>query len=175
MASRRQLIVLRHAKSSWDDPSLPDDERPLAPRGQRAVVLVRDHLRATGVKVDLVLCSPARRTRETWDGVRAGLGTKPELRFVPAVYEATGTELLDVLHQVDRRHATVLLIGHNPGMEELASGLVSEGKRTALTRLGLGFPTAALATLSFTQSWADLDWHAARLERYVRPRDLASE
>jgi phosphohistidine phosphatase len=175
MASRRRLILLRHAKSSWDDASLSDDERPLAPRGQRAVVLIREHLRATDAGVDLVLCSPATRTRETWDGIRAGLRSAPEVRFVREVYEATGNELLDVLHQVDQRYTSVLLIGHNPGMEELASGLVAGGKRKALARLAGGFPTAALATLSFDVAWADLDRHAARLESYLRPRDLSSD
>jgi phosphohistidine phosphatase len=167
-----RLILLRHAKSSWDDPSLPDNERPLAPRGQRAVVVIRQHLQATGVSVDLVLCSPAQRTRETWDGVRAGLRNKPEVRLVPDIYEATRDQLLDVLRQVERRYKKVLLIGHNPGIEDLARGLVRDGKRKALARLEKGFPTGAVATLSPEVDWRDLEWDRARLDDFVRPKDL---
>ena len=174
MTSQRRLILLRHAKSSWDDAALPDEERPLAPRGRRAVALVQNHLHANDLRVDLVLCSPARRTRETWDGIRSGLRAAPEVRFLPAVYDAGADDLLDVLHQVDRRHASVLLIGHNPGLEELANALIAGGKATALTRLGQNFPTGALATLSLDVGWADLHRGDARLESYVRPRDLPS-
>jgi phosphohistidine phosphatase len=173
MQPSRQLILLRHAKSSWKDASLPDDERPLAPRGRRALVLVAQHLRASDITVDLVLCSPARRTRQTWDGLRAGLRAAPEVRFVRELYEATGSELLDVLNRVDRHFGAVLLIGHNPGIADLAGGLVSGGGAEPLKRLQLGFPTAALATLSSELDWADLGWQSARLEDFLRPRDLS--
>lgn len=173
MPSPRQLILLRHAKSSWKDPSLPDDERPLAPRGRRALVVIAKHLRATGIDVDLVLCSPARRTRQTWDGVRAGLRAVPEVRIVREIYEATRNELLEVVNHVDGRSRAVLLIGHNPGMEELAGGLVAEGEGDAISRLREGFPTAAVAILSSDLDWADLRWRTARLDSFVRPRDLS--
>jgi phosphohistidine phosphatase len=169
----RRLVLLRHAKSSWDDASLPDEQRPLAPRGQRAVELIEAHLRATDLDVDLVLCSPSRRTRETWDGVRNGLRSAPAVRFAPEIYEATAEERLDLLHQVDAAVNAVMLIGHNPGMEQLAARLVSDGKSKALERLGEGFPTGALATLSFDTAWAELARGRSRLEGYVRPRDLS--
>jgi phosphohistidine phosphatase len=172
VTSEHRLILLRHAKSSWGDLSLPDEERPLAPRGERAVELLRAHLRGRGVGVDLVLCSPARRTRETWAGIRAGLPSTPEVRFVPDVYEATANGLLHLLREVDRDVGTVLLIGHNPGMAQLAERLVGGGDATALDRLEQGFPTGGLATLSLPVEWADLAPSAARLEEYVRPRDL---
>lgn len=175
MTPQRRLILLRHAKSSWDDASLPDEERPLAPRGRHALALMQHHLRANDVHVDLVLCSPARRTRETWDGIRAALRAAPEVRFMPDVYGATADQLLGVLHQVDRRHASVLLIGHNPGMAELASGLITGGEATALSRLAQGFPTGGLAALSLDATWVDLDRGDARLESYVRPRDLSGQ
>lgn len=165
--------MLRHAKSSWDDDSLPDEDRPLAPRGRRAVARLEQHLQASGPKIDLVLCSPARRTRETWEGIRHGVRSAPEVRFMPEVYEATAAELLEILHQVDGRRTSVLLIGHNPGMEGLVNGLIAGGKRKALIRLGQGFPTGALATLSHDGAWDKLDWGAARLETYLRPRDLS--
>ena len=172
MTTDHRLILLRHAKSSWDDVSLPDEERPLAPRGQRAVELLRAHLHAQDVVVDVVLCSPARRTRETWAGIRAGLHSEPEVRFVPDVYEATADDLLRVLRTVGADPAAVLLIGHNPGRAELAGRLVDGGEASALTRLEQGFPTGGLATLSFAGAWAELGWGRARLEDFVRPRDL---
>ncbi len=172
MTTDRRLLLLRHAKSSWDDASLPDEERPLAPRGQRAVGLLRAHLRARDAAVDLVLCSPARRTRETWDGIRAGLRSEPEVRFVPDVYEATADDLLRVLRAVAGEPAAVLLIGHNPGTAELAGRLVGGGEDEALAQLEHGFPTGGLATLSFAGAWADLGPGRARLAAFARPRDL---
>jgi phosphohistidine phosphatase len=169
----RQLLLLRHVKSSWDDASLPDSERPLAERGRRAAALVQHRLHAEQVAVDLVLCSPARRTRDTWDGVRAGVRSEPEVRFVPTLYAAPARVLLDALHGVDPRHRSVLLIGHNPGMEELAARLVGDGKPKALTRIADGFPTGALATLRFDAAWAELGRADAYLASFVRPRDLS--
>jgi phosphohistidine phosphatase len=171
MPSPRRLILLRHAKSSWEDTSVPDDQRPLAPRGRRALVVVGQHLRASDIDVDLVLCSPARRTRETWDGL--GLHGEPEVRFVREIYEATAHQLLELVNQVDDRYRTVLLIGHNPGMEDLAAGLLSDGNDESLSQLHEGFATAALAVLSCDHDWSDLTWRSARLDSYVRPRDLS--
>ena len=173
MKRRRQLVLLRHAKSSWDDASLPDHERPLAPRGRRAAALLQHRLHAKEIVVDLVVCSPARRARETWDAVKGGLRTSPEVRFVPAVYAASADALLDVLHGVEARHVSVLLIGHNPGLEELAGDLVGDGKAKALARFGEGFPTGALATLRVATAWADLAHGDAYLDSFVRPRDLS--
>ena len=172
MNAPRRLILLRHAKSSWKDDSLPDDQRPLARRGRRAVAQLAQHLHETDPGVDLVLCSPARRTRQTWDGVRTGLSGQPEVRYLPEVYEATAGELLQVLNDVDSRYRTVLLIGHNPGMADLLEALVGTGEEAALGRLREGFPTGAVATLSFDAGWADLHRHTARLDGFVRPRDL---
>jgi phosphohistidine phosphatase len=171
MPSPRRLLLLRHAKSSWKDTSLPDDERPLAPRGRRALVLVGQYLRTSGLDVDLVLCSPARRTRETLDGL--GLHGDPEVRFVREIYEAIAHQLLELVNQVDSQYRTVLLIGHNPGIEDLAAGLLSDGDDGSLSQLREGFPTAALAVVSCDQEWSDLSWRSAHLDSYVRPRDLS--
>ena len=167
----RRLFLLRHAKSNWDDASLRDEERPLAKRGRRAAALLQQHLRARDVRVDLVLCSPARRTRETWEGVCAGLHSDPDVRFVPAVYEATSSELLDQLRDVAPSVGSVLIIGHNPGIETLAAELISGGKAGALARLRDGFVTGGFATLSLDSAWADLDRGGAKLEDYLRPRE----
>jgi phosphohistidine phosphatase len=173
--TERRLVLLRHAKSSWDDATLPDRERPLAPRGRRAVALLRDHLRATDAHVELVLCSPAERTRATWAGVRSGLRSAPVVQFVSAVYEAEAGDLLDLVHHVDARQSAVMVVGHNPGMAELATALIADGEADALRRLDRGFPTGGLATLSFDGEWADLAWGDARLDSFVRPRDLAGD
>jgi phosphohistidine phosphatase len=171
MPSLRRLILLRHAKSSWKDTSVRDDERPLAPRGRRALVRVAEHLRASELEVDLVLCSPARRTRQTLDGLE--LSAETEVRFVREIYEATAHQLLELVNQVDGRYCTVLLVGHNPGMEDLAAGLVRDGDDDSLSQLREGFPTAALAVLSCDHDWAELSWRSAELDSYVRPRDLS--
>jgi phosphohistidine phosphatase len=171
MTSRR-LYLLRHAKSSWDDPSLPDEQRPLAPRGRRAAGALERHFRKTRLHVDLVLCSPAQRTRETWAGVRAGVNTDAEVRFEPAVYAASAAELLDVVRGVDEAVQSLLVVAHNPGIEDLASELAGSGRPAALARLRDGFVTGGFATLSVESIWAKLAWGSGYLDGFVRPRDL---
>lgn len=164
-----RLYLLRHAKSSWDDPSLRDDERPLAPRGQRAAALLEQHFAASALHVDLVLCSPARRTRQTWARVRAGVQSDPVVRFVPELYGATAEALLAVIRRVDPGVTSVMLVGHNPGIEDLGAGL---GGASALLRAG--FPTGGFATLTFASPWSELAWAGAELTGFVRPRELTT-
>lgn len=172
MQKGRQLFLLRHAKSSWADPSLADADRPLASRGRRALQDLQRHLWASEARVGLVLCSPALRTRETWEGVRAGLHGHAEERFEPGVYEASRIDLLCLIRAVAESESSVLIIGHNPGIGELADGLVGSGEPTARNRLREGFPTGGLAKLLVPKAWGELDWGDAYLEFYVRPRDL---
>lgn len=172
METGRQLFLLRHAKSSWADPSLPDMDRPLAPRGRRALPDLRQHLRACEARVGLVLCSPARRTRETWEGVRAGLRGPTEERYEPSVYAASRTDLLGLIRAIAESESSVLIIGHNPGLGELADGLAGSGEPAARDRLREGFPTGALAKFLVPDAWRELNWGGAYLEFYVRPRDL---
>jgi phosphohistidine phosphatase len=159
----RTLYLLRHLKSSWDDESLADFERPLAPRGRKAGKKVAQHLREKGVRPELVLCSPAVRARQTLAAVEATLG-EPEVRFVDGLYHAWADTLLAVLQAVDPGVDSVLLIGHNPGLLNvavmLAGGLPDE------------FPTGALATLAFEGTWAELAPAACELVDYVVPRKL---
>src|SRR5437588_5063680 len=115
MPSQKQLFVLRHAKSSWDDPGLDDRERPLAPRGRRAVKRLAEHVRAHDIHPAQVLCSSARRTRETFEGVDPG----GELVVEPELYSASGDDLLERLRQVPEGTASVMLIGHNPALQVL--------------------------------------------------------
>jgi phosphohistidine phosphatase len=168
----RRLWLLRHAKSSWDDPHLPDRLRPLAPRGGRAVAAMARHVRAAAVAPDLVLCSPARRAVQTWEGVAAGVPQDTEVEIDEAIYHADGDELLARLRDVPSEIGSVLLVGHNPGLQELAIDLVGSGDSGLRERILTKFPTGALATLEVAHHWHDLTWDAATLLAFVVPREL---
>jgi phosphohistidine phosphatase len=170
VSRKRTLYLLRHAKSSWDDPALPDRDRPLAPRGYRACELVAEHLRRHKITPALVLCSSSTRTRETLERVSAGFSRPVEALIEDGLYAATAAELLARLRRVDSAVASVLLIGHQPAVQELAVSLVrAEPQRRALNGK---FPTGALATLTITSSWAALAPETATLNAFVKPRAL---
>ena len=167
----RRLLLLRHAKSSWETPGLPDHERPLARRGRHAIRAIRRHVAAGSDTPDLVLCSTARRAVETWEGVAPGF-LPVTVDFSPELYGATAAELLRRLQRVPEGIACLLVVGHNPGLEELASGLVGTGEAEMRRRLETKFPTGALATFVVAGPWAELGWGTAELTEYVVPRDL---
>ena len=177
MTNQRQLFVLRHAKSSWDDPGLDDHERPLAPRGRRAVEVLNKHLRATGVAPEQVLCSSARRTRETV----AGADPTGELLIERALYSAGVDELITRLRQVPAEISCVMIVGHNPGMQMLVLRLIGangDGRafppaNADVAGLQRKFPTGALATLDFDCDWDALGPGCARLSAFVVPRHLS--
>lgn len=131
-----------------------------------------EHLVQAGMAPDLVLCSPARRAVETLDAVRSVLPADLEVRFEDGLYAATATGLLRFLRLVPDDVVAVLVVGHNPGLEDLAQGLVGSGNPELLLRLATKYPTGALATLGFRGGWADLGWGTAMLETFVVPRDL---
>lgn len=166
----KRLLLLRHAKSSWDDPALPDHERPLAPRGHRAAERMAEHLRASVPNADLVLCSSALRTRETLERMSSAFG-EPEVVVEDELYGASDDELLERLHAVAEPTKTVALIGHNPGVGDLASALAGSGDD--LDRLRSKFPTGALAVLAFDGPWTRLAPGGAVLTSFVTPKDLA--
>jgi phosphohistidine phosphatase len=168
----RRLWLLRHAKSSWDEADLPDRLRPLAPRGARAVRALAHHLHTTAVAPDLVLCSPARRAVQTWEGVAPGVPAGTSVEFDEAIYHADGDELLARLRDVPSRVESVLLVGHNPGLQDLAVDLVGSRKPELRERLATKLPTGALVTLEVPGNWHDLTWGAATLVDYVVPREL---
>jgi phosphohistidine phosphatase len=166
--ARRRIVVIRHAKSSWDDPSIADHDRPLASRGRKALPRMRDHITDLGLRPDLVLCSTSRRTRETLDGIRGALGKKTRIEFESALYEAGTGDLLGMLLDLDDQVATVFLIGHNPGFADLVELLaadVSSGG-AAVEK----FPTAAVAVLSVTGPWNELQAGCATLDDFWVPR-----
>ena len=164
--------MLRHAKSSWDDPELPDRLRPLAPRGVRAVGAVARRLRTTAVAPDLVLCSPARRALQTWEGVAPGVPRGASVEVDEAIYHADGDELLARLRRVPTQIESVLLVGHNPGLQDLAVDLVGSGDAQLRERLVTKLPTGALVTLDVPGDWHDMARGAATLVDYVVPREL---
>ena len=167
----KRVYLLRHAKSSWKDESLADRDRPLAGRGRRAARAIAGHLLAEGVRPELVLCSPARRTRETLERLEGALGDGVEVVFEKGLYGASEAGLLARLRALPREVGSVLVIGHNPGLGELALALASEGSE--LARMREKYPTAALATIELPAArWSALERGGGELVAYVRPRDL---
>jgi phosphohistidine phosphatase len=162
----KRLFLLRHAKSSWEDQDLPDHDRPLAPRGRKAAKRMAKHLRDEGISPSLVLCSSARRTRETLERVEPG----GDVHVERELYGASASELLDRLRRVPDETQSVMLIGHNPAVQELALELAADGDR--LADVERKFPTCALATLSLRGTWGELEASAAELVAFVRPKDL---
>ncbi len=166
------VYLLRHAKSSWSDPTLPDHDRPLARRGRRDAERVAEHLVRLGIKPELVLCSTSDRTRETLELVRPAFGATSKLRLEPGLYAASADTLLERLRALPEQVSSVMLIGHNPGLHDLALLIASTG--TELERLETKFPTAALATLTVPKAtWGRLSQADAVLAAYVVPKRLA--
>jgi phosphohistidine phosphatase len=165
------VYLLRHAKSSWKDRSLADRDRPLAGRGRQASKAVARHIEAEGIACDLVLCSPARRCRETLERIEAAFGDRVEARFEEALYGASAAELLARLRTIAPEVDSVMIVGHNPGLKDLALALASEGAERA--RMQEKYPTAALATIDLSaDDWSAVERASGELVAYVRPRDL---
>ncbi|MGH3139224.1 MAG: SixA phosphatase family protein [Gaiellales bacterium] len=166
----RTVYLLRHAKSSWDDAGLADHDRPLAPRGIRAATRMEEHLRDEDVRPDLVLCSSAVRARQTLDHVRPALGDAL-VKIEPTIYEASADAILELLRGLAEPIRSVMVVGHNPGLQDLAVALAAGGSR--LDELTEKYPTGALATLVFeSDSWASVAAHQAELSGYAVPREL---
>lgn len=170
----KTLTLLRHAKSSWDDPVARDFDRPLNGKGQRAAVTVGRHMRSEGMHFDHVAASPAARIVETVAQVEQGYGSELAPLWDRRIYLASASSLLDVVHELPAGADSVLLIGHNPGLEDLILSLIPDRAGDALRdSIEEKFPTAALAVMTFDVG----DWQAVRagggtLVRFTRPRDL---
>ncbi len=166
-----QLLLLRHAKSSWDDANQPDRDRPLNQRGRQAAARVRSAMRDLGLAPDLVLVSSARRTRETLEALEPWTDT-PLVEEMDALYLATAGQLMDAIRDVAETVRSVLVIGHNPGMHDLALTLLSDATGPVARDLAVGFPTAALAEFSIGSAWSRLTPGSGRLIRFLTPRML---
>lgn len=177
----RKLVLLRHAKSAW--PDVPDHERPLARRGQRDAPAMGRWLCAAGHVPDQVLCSDARRARETWQLAQGALGSTPPVTFDDGLYQGSAAQLLDLIRRAPPAARTLLIVGHDPALPELALTLAA----TALPahtdtesdiappdmfdHMRAKFPTAAIAVLEVTGNWDQLAPGLARLICFVTPRD----
>jgi phosphohistidine phosphatase len=171
----RQLLLLRHAKSSWDDPALSDHARPLNARGRRAAAAIAQAMRELGLGPDLVLVSSARRTLQTLEALTP-FEDAALIEPMDALYLAPWRRLLEALQEVPETVRSVLLIGHNPGLHELALVLagpqaVSRGG-AGMQRLAEGYPTGALAEFTIASPWRLLESGGGRLVRFIQPRDL---
>jgi len=168
----KQLLLLRHAKSSWDDPDLDDFDRPLAERGSKAARLIGRELAARGWLPDQVLVSSALRTRDTWRLVAAELPAHPRIVFADALYDASAADILSQIRLADPSSGCLAVVGHNPGLEDLAKQLAGSGSEAkARKRLEEKFPTAALARFVFDGDWSGLS--SGRLTHCLRPKDLS--
>jgi phosphohistidine phosphatase len=165
------LHLLRHAKSSWKD-DVEDRERPLNRRGREAARLVGQHLPATAGAIDLVLCSSAVRTRETLDLVLAGFAPRPRCVIEDGLYLADRNELTERLQQLAEGQVNVLVIGHNPGLHELAVALAEPDSPRVRALTSGKFPTAARVSLCVATRWAALGGARHRLVDYVTAASL---
>lgn len=152
-AGHRRLILTRHAKSSWDDPLMADIDRPLNARGQAAARELGDFLASRGLEPEEVLCSTARRTRETWDAVASAvLETRPEVLYIEDLYHASPEMMLEVLHTASA--PVVMMIGHNPGIADFAARLPAQPIYNPDFRK---YPTCATLIVDFQiDDWRDL-------------------
>ena len=186
----RRLILLRHAKSDW--PDVPDRDRPLAKRGRRDAPRIGRWLHEHGYQPDVVVVSAATRTRQTWDLVAPELGESPAVHFEPRAYAASSLTLLYLAQELPARYRTALLIGHNPGLSELATSLAGPPESTMAAgppgsdratgpavkdngpRAAISLPTAAVAVFEFTGDWPSLTPGHARLINLTTPADLSA-
>ncbi len=173
----KTLLLMRHAKSSWNDPTLSDFDRRLNKRGKNAAPRVGIHIREMDVTPDHVLCSAAQRARETWVSVQEVLGDEINVKLMKSLYLASPSQLLRAIHAVPSPVARLLVIAHNPGIQELAVRLEGDPKdartRALSNQMRTKFPTAALAILTVdADSWSDVAYGQAQLEDFVQPREL---
>ncbi len=167
-----QLILLRHAQALAGPPGLPDHDRPLAEEGRRAATAIGHAMHRAGLTPDVVLVSPALRAQQTL-AAAAAWDEQPNVDTLPALYMATAAQLRDALRALPETVRSALVIGHNPGLHDLARSLAGAASdRPELRRLAAEYPTATLAEFLVTTAWRKLGPGAAALQRFLQPRDL---
>lgn len=167
----KTLTLLRHAKSGWDAPVARDFDRRLNARGRKAARAMGREMKRLGLGFDLILASPAARIAETLTELAQGYGGAVATDFDEHIYLASVETLLEIVRAADDAHERLLIVGHNPGMEQLA--LLLAGGGALRDRIAAKYPTGALAELRFDgPGWRDVTAGAGRLERFIRPRDL---
>ena len=170
----KRLTLLRHAKSTWDDPVTRDFDRPLNAKGKRAARTVGRHMREAGLTFDQVTASPAVRVVETLAAVAEGYGRPLAPDWNKRVYLASAATLLEIVQETPDDASSLLLVGHNPGMEDMVLLLVPDRDEDhARDQVEEKYPTASLAEIEIdVKRWADVREGAGTLTRFVRPRDL---
>ncbi|MFE7530685.1 SixA phosphatase family protein [Kitasatospora sp. NPDC057542] len=162
-----RIVLVRHAKSAH--PDVDDHERPLAERGRNDAPAAGRRLAGSGVTPDLALVSTAARTRETWKLMAAELPAKPRTVHEERIYEASVGELIAILNEVSDEVRDLVVVGHNPGIQALADALAGEAEGDLMSRMRSGFPTSAIAVLSFQGSWKSVEHGAGRLVDFWTP------
>ncbi len=171
-----RLMLLRHAKSEKAEPGTSDRQRGLNPRGRKDAPKIGAYMAHHGLLPDLVLLSPARRTRETWEGVAKAFSRAPTVDHDDRIYESGADTILRVIKETDASVQTLLVVGHNPGLQDTAQLLIAAGDVETRERLNEGLPTAGLAVIDFAvDDWRKLQSHAGRLERFVTPHSLEED
>lgn len=169
----KRLLLLRHAKSSWDNPDLADVARLLAPRGIEAALLMGHTIAQRNWLPDRALVSSAERTVETWRLVSGEWTSRPDASFSHTLYEAPADAILAEIRGNGGDGETLMVVGHNPGLEDLAGRLLAGSSHGKLAKaLSEKFPTGALALFEYDGDWARLDSGAATLTHFLRPKDL---
>jgi phosphohistidine phosphatase len=168
------LSLLRHAKSAWDEPSLEDHERALAPRGIKAARDMGKFLAEEKLRPDLILCSGAVRARATLALILSEIGASGiDIAYNDSIYLAHPATMIEIVRKVANGPKHVMLIGHNPGLHAMALELTGSGNRRVIAELAAKFPTAALAVISFNAAhWNEVRPGSGRLDRFTTPRGL---
>jgi phosphohistidine phosphatase len=165
----KTLLLLRHAKSSWDDPQLADQDRPLNSRGRKAAARMADYMQDAGFQPSIVLCSNALRARQTLELLQQALPKEATVKVEPRLYTAGSRELLTRIRRLSPSAPSVLVVGHNPAMQDLVVDLASESPE--LMAIRRKFPTAALAVLEAQiDEWKQLASGKASFVDYVTPK-----
>jgi phosphohistidine phosphatase len=173
VVNMKTIFLLRHAKSSWEDDSLPDHDRPLSKRGRAAAPRIGAYMRGAGYLPDLVLCSTATRTRLTLHAVLSELGVEPAIEFQEELYLATPSEMINLVRSVPDTVEGILMVGHNPGTGMLAASLSGDGLPERISLMRAKFPTTALAIIELSvDRWKDVIDGCGTLKEFIRPRDL---
>jgi len=172
----RRLILLRHAKSDRGNPSLPDLARPLNQRGQDAAARVGAYMTKHDLMPDLVLCSTAERTRQTWELVAQAFAKPARAIFEKRLYNADTEKIIAVVQETPADIHTVMVVGHNPGMQDTVLSLLAAGDVDQRANLLQKFPTGGLVVIDFAvDDWAAVHPRSGRLDRFITPRRLAPD
>jgi phosphohistidine phosphatase len=167
------LSLLRHAKSSWKNPTLPDRDRPLATRGMTDAPLMGKAMAERGIDPELVLCSSARRTRDTLALVLPELKVEPKVVYEDALYHASPAEMFNMLHELQPGASRVMMVGHNPELQSFVLDLVGSGPKHFRDRLREKYPTAGLAVINFASGlWSSIAVNSGTLNLFLTPNDL---